>query len=213
MSAPAIRSTSAALFALGRQTLAGVRVLLVLTVLLGVVYPLVVTAIGQVAFGWRANGSLVDAAGQHQRVVGDDTIGSAVLGQPFVGDEWFVGRPSAAGEGYDTLASAGSNLGPESPDLIAAINVRRKEVAAREDVDPSDVPPDALTASASGLDPHISAAYAQLQVARVAQVRGLDAASVQELVQQHVEDRTLAVLGEPRVNVLELNLALQKLRG
>lgn len=213
MTAPAARPVSTGLFALGRQTLAGFRVLLVLTVVLGVAYPLLVTAVGQVAFGWKANGSLVDASGGHQTSVTDTTIGSAIIGQPFEGAQWFIGRPSAAGEGYDTLASAGSNLGPESPDLVTAIEDRRAEVASREGVDPSRVPADALTASASGLDPHISVAYAELQVARVAKARGLDVATVEDLVGDATSGRTAGILGEPTVNVLELNLALQRLGG
>lgn len=203
------RSRASGLFALGRQTLAGLRLLLVLTVVLGVVYPLVVAGIGQLLFGWRADGSLVDAAGNHQSSVDSSTVGSTLIGQTFEGDEWFIGRPSAAGEGYDTLASAGSNLGPENPDLVASIKDRRREIAVRESVQPGLVPADALTASASGLDPHISAEYATIQVARVAAARDLDASTVAALVDDHTSGRTLGILGEPRVNVLELNLALE----
>ncbi len=145
-----------------RQSLAGLRLLVVMTVLLGVGYPAAVWAAGQ-AFGDRADGSPVRLDGR--------VVGSRLIGQQFEGDEWFRSRPSA--NDYDTLASAPSNLGPLSTDLIAAIGERRAEVAAREGVDESAVPPDAVTASASGLDPHISPAYAALQAPRVAAATGL----------------------------------------
>lgn len=202
---------------LGRQTLAGLRVLLVLTVLLGVVYPLAVFAVGQVGMRWQANGSLLRADGSHATSVsagaGTDNpvVGSALIGQQFTGDEWFHPRPSAAGDGYDTLASAGSNLGPRNPELVAAIGARRVEVAAADGVAPGDVPADALTASGSGLDPHISPAYAAQQVDRVAAARGLDPAEVTALVAAHTQGRDLGVLGEERVTVLELNVALDAL--
>lgn len=183
---------------LGRQSLAGLRLLLVMTVLLGVVYPLVVWGAGQ-AFGDRADGQPVRVDGQ--------VVGSRLLGQQFEGDEWFHSRPSAGG--YDTLASAPSNLGPSHPDLLAAIDERRAEVAAREGVDGAEVPPDALTASASGLDPHISPAYALLQARRVAEANGLSVAEVDDLVEEATAGRALGFLGEPGVNVLELNLAVQ----
>ena len=129
-----------------RQTWAGLRVLLVLTVLLGFAYPLAVTGIAQVAFPWQSNGSLVSSTGE--RVSSrDDAVGSLLIGQGFDGPEWFHPRPSAAGDGYDTLASAGSNLGPLNADLLAAVEERRAAVADAEGVDPADVPVDALTAS------------------------------------------------------------------
>jgi len=191
-----------------RQTWAGLRVLLVLTVLLGFVYPLAVTGIAQVAFPWQANGSLVSSAGE--RVTSrDDAVGSLLIGQGFDGPEWFHPRPSAAGDGYDTLASAGSNLGPRNEDLLDTVEERRAAVADAEGVDPADVPVDALTASGSGLDPDISPAYAQLQVAHVARERGLSQDEVRALVDDATVGRDLGVLGEPRVNVLRLNLALQ----
>lgn len=202
---------------LGRQTLAGLRVLVVLTLLLGVVYPVAVFAVGQVGLGWQANGSLLRADGSHADSVsagaGTDNpvIGSALVGQQLTGDEWFQPRPSSAGDGYDTLASAGSNLGPLNPELVAAIEDRRASIAAADGVALGEVPPDALTASASGLDPHISPAYAELQVGRVAAARGLDPAVVQELVSTHTQGRDLGVLGEERVTVLELNLAVEAL--
>lgn len=190
-----------------RHTLAGLRVLLVLTVLLGVVYPLAVTGVAQVALRWRADGSLVSATGAH---VHDprDAVGSLLVGQAFDGPQWFHPRPSAAGDGYDALASAGSNLGPLNPDLVASIESRRAAVATAEGVDPAQVPPDAVTASASGLDPDISPAYARLQVARVARENGLPVAEVSDLVERAVVGRDLGVLGEPRVGVLALNLAV-----
>nr|WP_066464470.1 potassium-transporting ATPase subunit KdpC [Sanguibacter suarezii] len=197
--------------------MAGLRVLLVLTLLLGVAYPLAVFAVGQVGLRWQANGSLLRADGSRAESVsagaGTDNpvIGSALVGQQLTGDEWFQPRPSAAGDGYDTLASAGSNLGPLNPDLVAAIEERRAAIAAADGVAPGEVPPDALTASASGLDPHISPAYAELQVDRVAAARDLDPAEVEALVSAHTQGRDLGVLGEDRVTVLELNLAVEAL--
>ncbi|RJK97573.1 potassium-transporting ATPase subunit KdpC [Vallicoccus soli] len=198
-------SLTATLAALGRQSLAGLRVLLLLTVLLGVAYPLAVTAVAQVAFPRQAHGSMIELDGR--------TVGSSLVGQAFEGPEWFHGRPSAAGDGYDALASGASNLGPENPDLLAAVEERRAAVAAQDGVDPDDVPPDALTASASGLDPHVSPEYARQQADRVASARGLDPAEVRGLVEEHVQGRTLGVLGAPRVNVLELNVALERRSG
>lgn len=184
---------------LGRQSLAALRLLLVMTVLLGVGYPAAVWGVGQ-AFGDRA-------AGQPVRVDGE-IVGSRLIGQQFEGDEWFHSRPSAGG--YDTLASGPSNLGPTNPDLLASIDERRAEVAAREGVDGAAVPPDAVTASASGLDPHISPAYALLQAARVAEANGLSVGDVEDLVAAATDGRGLGFLGEPGVNVLELNLALRR---
>lgn len=200
-------STRRGAVSLARQSLAGLRVLVVLTVLLGVVYPLVVWGVGQVAFRWQAEGSLLTASGE-RTTSRSEAVGSALVGQVFTGDEYFQPRPSAAGDGYDTLASAGSNLGPLNPDLVASIEERRAAVAAQDGTDPADVPADALTASASGLDPHVSPEYAEQQVARVAQARGLDEATVRTLVAEHTRGRDLGFLGEPRVSVLELNLAL-----
>jgi len=193
-----------------QNTLTGARMLLAFTLLLGLAYPLAVTGAGQVLFGWQADGSLVTADGSHTRDRAE-AVGSALVGQPFDGDEWFHPRPSAAGDGYDTLASAGSNLGPESPDLLASIADRQAEVATAEGVAVADVPPDAVTASGSGLDPHISPAYAAIQVARVADARGLTEQEVRDLVATHTRGRTLGVLGDPRVDVLGLNQALERL--
>jgi K+-transporting ATPase ATPase C chain len=181
-----------------RQALTGLRLLVVLTVLLGVGYPLVVTGIGQLALPHQAHGSLLGS--------GSAVAGSTLIGQEFKGDEWFASRPSA--NDYDAQASGGSNAGPSDPDLVAAIAERRAAIAERDGVDPAAVPADAVTASASGLDPFISPAYAALQEARVARVRGLDATRVAALVQASTSGRSWGFLGEPRVNVVELNAAL-----
>lgn len=185
-----------------RQSVAGLRLLLVLTVLTGLVYPFAVHAVGRLVPD-RADGSLLEVDGR--------VVGSRLIGQAFEGDEWFLPRPSVAGDGYDPLASGASNLGPENPDLLASVQERRAEVAGREGVDPARVPADAVTASGSGLDPHISPAYAELQVPRVARVRGLEPDDVRVLVAAATTGRDLGVLGEPRVNVLELNAALAML--
>ena len=161
------------------------------------------TGIGQAIFPAQANGSLVrDARGT--------VIGSALVGQAFASDRYFRTRPSAAGDGYDGGASSGSNLGPENDDLIAAIEDRQAAIAEREGVDVAQIPADAVTASGSGLDPHISLAYAELQVPRIATERGLAQDEVRALVAAHTEARDLGFLGEPRVNVLLLNLALDE---
>ncbi|RYY48511.1 MAG: potassium-transporting ATPase subunit KdpC [Actinomycetales bacterium] len=180
-----------------RQSFAAARVLLVLTVLLGVLYPAAVWAVGR-AVPDRADGSLLRVDGQ--------VVGSRLLGQTFEGPTWFHPRPSAGS--YDGLASAPSNLGPSNPDLVAAIEERRAAVAAEEGVEPAAVPPDAVTASGSGLDPHVSPAYADLQVARVARERGLPVEQVRRLVEEATSGRVLGYLGEPTVNVLELNASL-----
>lgn len=195
-------------YALLRHSIAGLRVLLAATVLLGLAYPLAVTGIAQVALPWQADGSLVTATGARTTST-DDAVGSAIVGQPTEGEDLFRPRPSVAGDGYDMLSTYGSNLGPESPELVAAIEDRRTEVAQREGVDPSQVPPDALTASASGLDPDISPAYAALQVPRVAAATGLSEGEVRTLVADNTAGRTAGVLGEARVNVLVLNIAVR----
>jgi K+-transporting ATPase ATPase C chain len=182
----------------GRQSLAGLRILLVLTVVLGIVYPAAVWGVGRVVPG-QADGQTVSVDGK--------IVGSGLIGQNFEGDEWFHSRPSA--NDYDTLASAPTNLGPSSSDLLAAIDERRAEVARTESVDPADVPPDALTASGSGLDPHISVAYATIQVARVAAATGVPVSTIESLVDEHTDGRSLGFLGEPGVNVLRLNVAVQ----
>jgi K+-transporting ATPase ATPase C chain len=195
------------LYALFRQSLAGLRVLIAATLLLGVAYPLATYGAAAVAAPWKSHGSRVTANGGHTTDA-DKAVGSALLGQTVDDDTLFQNRPSAAGDGYDPLNSYGSNYGPESPDLIAAIKERKAAIAEREGVDPTDVPPDAVTASGSGLDPDISVAYAELQVPRVAAAHDLSEDAVRRLVDDHTSGRTWGVLGEPRVNVLELNIAV-----
>jgi K+-transporting ATPase ATPase C chain len=211
--APASQSLGAIVVQLSRQTWAGLRIVLGFTLVLGIVYPMAVMAVGQLAFPWQANGSLITSTGQGSTSVtgidGHAVIGSALIGQSFTGPTWFHARPSAAGDGYDTLASAGSNLGPNNPDLLTTVQDRRRKVAGDNAVDPADVPADALTASASGLDPDISPAYARLQVARVATARGIAEERVAALVADSTRGRTWGLLGEPRVNVLRLNIALE----
>ena len=191
--------------ALLRQTFVGLKVLLVMTVLLGIAYPVAVWGVSQAAFPDRAGGQIVTADGRD--------VGSSLIGQDFAveDDDRFHGRPSA--NDYDGLASGPSNLGPSNPDLLASIEERRQAVAATEGVEVSAVPADAVTASASGLDPYISPEYAALQVDRVAEARGLPQAMVTDLVAAATSDRQLGFLGEPRVNVLELNLALDDAQG
>ena len=209
-----------------RQYGAAVRAFLALTVVVGLVYPLVMTGVAQVAFRSNADGSIVHRGG---RAVGSDLIGQAftrpvlengqpqkdAAGNPVVQADpsYFQSRPSAAGAGYDPLATSASNLGPENKDLIASVKERRAAAAQLDGVRPAQVAPDALLASGSGLDPHISPAYAAEQVARVARERGLGEAQVRALVAAHTQGRVLGFLGEPRVNVLELNLALDALTG
>ena len=195
------------LYALFRQSLAGLRLLLVATVVCGLVYPAAVWAAGSAVAPWQARGSLVTASGEHTTDP-DKAAGSAIIGQLVDDPGLFQPRPSAAGDGYDLLSTYGSNYGPESPDLIAAIKERKAEVAEREGVEESQVPPDAVTASGSGLDPDISVEYAELQVPRVAAANDLTVEQVQALVDEHTSGRTLGVLGEPRVNVLLLNIAV-----
>ncbi|MBM9460253.1 potassium-transporting ATPase subunit KdpC [Nocardioides sp. zg-536] len=200
------------LYTLFRQSLAGLRLLAVLTLLLGVAYPLTLTGIAQVALPWQANGSLVTASGAHTTDA-DEAVGSVLIGQPSDDEALFLNRPSAAGDGYDMLASYGSNLGPSNTDLVAAILERRTAIAELEDVAAGTVPPDAVTASGSGLDPDISPTYAALQVPRVARANDLAEVEVERLVAEHTSGRTWGVLGEPRVNVLELNIAVRRLAG
>jgi K+-transporting ATPase ATPase C chain len=189
-----------------RQLLPAVVVLLSFTVLTGVVYPLAVTGIAQVAFARQADGSLIEREGRF--------VGSRLIGQAFSGPRYVHPRPSTAGEGYDAMASGPSNLGPTNPDLLAAVRARRVEYR-RENGLAADVrvPIDAVTASGSGLDPHISLANARLQAPRVARTRSLPLDSVLALVEEHTDGRSLGILGEPGVNVLELNLALDGEQG
>ena len=178
--------------------------LLVMTVITGVIYPLAVTGVAQLIFPHQANGSLIVKDGR--------PVGSALIGQSFTDPKYFWGRPSATAPMADNgLASGGSNLGPSNPALTAAVKQR---IAALHKADPGNdapVPVDLVTASGSGLDPQISPAAAQYQLARVARLRGLPIAQVQLLVRKYTSGRQLGVLGEPRVNVLQLNLALDAL--
>jgi len=177
---------------------------LALCVVTGTLYPGVVTAIAQLVFPWRANGSLVRA---HGRIVG-----SALIGQPFTQPYYFHPRPSAAGGGYDPTASAGTNKGPTDRKLADTLIAQAVDSAVHEDhLSRGAIPSDMVTASGSGLDPHISPATALAQVARVARARGTDSDRIRELVEHHVEGRQFGVFGEPRVNVLQLNIALDSL--
>lgn len=195
-----------------RQASVALRAMLVFTVVLGIGYTLCITAIGQLVLPWQANGSAVTASdGQ--------AVGSALIGQSFTDaegrplPEYFQSRPSAAGDGYDGGASSGSNYGPENTDLIAAIEQRKTAIAEVDGISAAEVPADAVTASGSGLDPHISPTYALLQVDRVAAARSLTASTVRELVESKIQARDLGFIGEPRVNVVELNLALDVLQA
>jgi K+-transporting ATPase ATPase C chain len=192
-----------------RQSWTALRALVILTLVLGVGYPLLITGIGQLALPAQANGSLVRSDGA--------VVGSVLIGQSFTDadgnalPEWFQSRPSAAGAGYDGGASSGSNYGPENPDLVSAIQDRKSAIESLESVTASEIPADALTASASGLDPHISPTYALLQVPRVAAARGIPETQVRALVKSFIQGRDLGYLGDPTVNVLQLNIALAKL--
>jgi K+-transporting ATPase ATPase C chain len=199
-----------------RNHLTGLRLLLLFTVLCGLLYPLAITGISQVAFSSQANGSLVkNAQGQ--------VVGSSLIGQNFAtisadgstvtpDPKLFQSRPSAAGaNGYDPTASAGTNKGTNDTDLATTYTQLKAAIAKFNNVSQNQVPPDAITKSASGLDPDISPAYAAIQVNRVAQARGLTHTQVQALVTKYTQDRTLGFLGEPRVDVLNLNIALTKL--
>jgi potassium-transporting ATPase KdpC subunit len=199
-----------------RQHIAGFRILLVFTVICGLIYPLVMTGVSQLAFHNQANGSLVSYNGH--------VVGSALLCQEFTDakgnplPQYFQPRPSAAVDptsktdyGCDPLFSAATNLGPNNPTLVQAIAQRQKAMAAFDHVRVSQIPPDAVTASGSGLDPDISPAYAAIQVNRVAAARRLPVSVVNQLVARYTQGRTLGFLGEPRVNVLNLNIALDQL--
>ena len=175
--------------------------LVALTLITGLLYPLVVTGIAQMLFPRQANGSLIMKDGK--------PVGSSLIGQPFDAPKYFWGRPSATSPfPYNAAASSGSNLGPTNDALMKAVQARIDALKTADPDNPLPLPVDFVTASGSGLDPHISPAAAEYQVRRIARVRGLDETVVQRLVARHTEGRQLGVLGEPRVNVLTLNLAL-----
>ncbi len=176
---------------------------LALFVITGVAYPLAVTLVAQGVFNGQANGSIVDVDGH--------AVGSSLIGQQFTSEYYFHGRPSAAGDGYDAAASSGSNLGPTSATLLTSVEERVAAFRSENGL-PADapVPADAVTASASGLDPHVSPATARLQVGRVAAARSADEAEVKALVEEFVEDPVLGIFGEPRVNILKLNIELDQ---
>ena len=200
-----------------RNHLTGLRILLLFTVLCGLAYPLAMTGISQVAFSKQANGSLVKENGK--------VVGSSLIGQNFTivskdgktsspDPKYFQSRPSSAGaNGYDPTASAASNQGPNSPVLITNYTALKAAIAKFDGVSESQVPPDAITGSGSGLDPDISPQYAAIQVNRVAQARDLPVSEVQALVKKYTQDRTLGFLGEDRVDVLTLNIALDGLKS
>ncbi|MDT3395962.1 potassium-transporting ATPase subunit C [Streptomyces sp. B1866] len=204
---------NASLRGTGRLLAASLRALLALTVVCGVLYPLAVTGVAQTAFHDKANGSLVEADG---RQVGSRLVGQRYDLPPARGEQdprpdprYFQGRPSHSG--YDPLATGSSQLGASDPRLVAMVRAARKQVAEFNGVPEPAVPKDAVTGSASAIDPDISEAYARLQTRRVARANGLPAAAVARLVKDHTAGRDLGFLGEPHVNVLELNIAVRRL--
>ena len=186
-----------------RQVYPAIAITVALTILLGIVYPFVVTGLAVVIFPRQAAGSLIEKDGK--------VMGSRLIGQPFSGSGYFHSRPSAAGQGYDATTSGGTNLGPTSQKLFET-NVKAAACALREENPSSQIPVDLVTSSASGLDPHITPAAAEFQVPRVARERGLSEEEVRKLAREYTEGRQFGLLGEPRVNVLELNLALDRIR-
>lgn len=186
---------------LKKNLITSVLMTIVTTVLLGIIYPLVVTALAQTLFHDKANGQLIVKNGK--------VAGSRIIGQPFGTDPYFHSRPSAAGNGYDAANSSASNLGPTNRTLIDRVNASVAQLKADNPQTP--VPIDLVTTSGSGLDPHITPAAAEFQVPRIAKARGMSEDEVRALIAKHTEGRTLGFLGEPRVNVLELNLELDDL--
>jgi K+-transporting ATPase ATPase C chain len=189
-----------------KQLLIALKATLILTVLTGVMYPLLVTGLAKTLFPAKAGGSMIRAGGR--------TVGSELIGQRFTKPEYFHGRPSAAGnDGYDAAGSIGSNLGPTSQKLADRVTADMKKFREENPAVKGEVPGDAVTASGSGLDPHVSPDAAAAQVARVAAARGMTEEAVRSVVAANTEDRQVGVLGEARVNVLKLNLALDALPG
>jgi potassium-transporting ATPase KdpC subunit len=174
---------------------------IVLTVLVGIVYPFVITGLSELFFEEKAHGSLIEREG--------NVIGSRLIGQPFKGVGYFHSRPSAAGSGYDATASGGTNLGPTSMELFEE-QVKGRSKQLRAENPNMEIPVDLITSSGSGLDPHISPAAAEFQISRVSRERRMNEDGVRGLVRKHTEGRQFGILGEPRVNVLELNLALDE---
>lgn len=174
--------------------------LAILTVLTGIVYPLMITVVGRVCFPVRTSGSIVRIDGR--------AVGSNLIGQSFTDPKYFWGRPSATSPSYNAAASGGSNLGPANSALFDSIGVRIERLRLADPGNTAPVPVDLVTSSGSGLDPHVSPAAAYFQVGRVAHARGVDPGIIRDLVRRHVEPRQFGLLGEPRVNVLSLNLAL-----
>jgi potassium-transporting ATPase KdpC subunit len=182
------------------------RMTIVLTLLLGIIYPVAMTIVGHVLFSHEAEGSLIARNGS--------VVGSELIGQNFSTNLYFHSRPSAAGNnGYDATSSSGSNLGPTNKTFIDSVRKRLKDTAEGEGVPASKVPIDLITASGSGLDPEISPAAAEVQVARVARARGMSVDTVSQLVQENMHGRWIGLFGEPGVNVLKLNLALDDLKA
>ncbi len=176
---------------------------ILLSIILGLCYPLLMTGVGQVAMPNQANGSLIEKEGQ--------LVGSALIGQPFDQPQYLWTRPSAAGDGYDAIQSSGSNLGPLNPELASNVEAQVQKLKAADSQNKAPIPLDLVTMSGSGLDPHISPAAAQWQANRVARVRGISVEQVQKAIDDNTDRKQFNILGEPRVNVLAVNLALDSI--
>lgn len=176
---------------------------ILLSIILGLCYPLLMTGAGQVAMPNQANGSLIEKEGQ--------LVGSALIGQPFNQPQYLWTRPSAAGDGYDATQSSGSNLGPLNPELASNVEAQVQKLKAADPQNQVPIPLDLVTMSGSGLDPHISPAAAQWQANRVARIRGISVEQVQKAIDENTDSKQFNILGEPRVNVLAVNLALDEL--
>jgi potassium-transporting ATPase KdpC subunit len=188
-----------------KQTKQAFLLLVIFSILTGIIYPLAITRIAKIVFPRQANGSLIHRDGK--------PVASSLIGQQFTEPKYFWSRPSATSPiPYNADASSGSNLGPTNPDLVKVVQERIAALRKADSGNDAPMPVDLVTSSASGLDPHISPAAAEYQVARVARARGLDVQSVRHVVARHTEGRTLGLLGEPRVNVVELNLDLDGMR-